>query len=581
VPFNKRVSELDLRSLIALIALAAGILGLMQYNWFRAWTTVELEGEYRALSAAASQAASREFQRYAAFFDDLRSLNGVSLSDAKSLLSRDYGLYGPNGSAPRLLATVGFTSLGASAEAMRFAPSGIWSSGLSPLGFVSKETRAGLARDQIMVQKAASDTRRFIIAPISDGYLAIVELDVDGFLETYVKPAISAVLPKATIDWSLDQDRSAQARRIGTPSSYKFNPFAALFGGGSKSTRTFEILFPATVEAPIAKGRYWQPSGSASGSKQFEPNIDDAPPELHGPFNMARARVYMPAGSVIGAIERRLALNWLFGTFLLLAMGIAFSLALVEMQKIRSVRKREREFVASITHELRTPVTAIRSAADNMRRGLVGIDRMATYGEMIHSQSLRLGSMIEEVLVFAQVEGNVIPPPILAPVRAAELEAEFRPPLEAIAKAEGITLAWDFVSLPREFLCDAESLRLVLSNLVTNALYHAYPEATKGEVRVVGKSSSPNVIRFTVEDDGRGIAKAESDLVFDPFYRDETSRARHEKGSGLGLFIARRKANLLGGELRLESPYERIDGSRRPGCRFTMELPFKENEHAQ
>ena len=61
--------------------------------------------------------------------------------------------------------------------------------------------------------------------------------------------------------------------------------------------------------------------------------------------------------------------------------------------------------------------------------------------------------------------------------------------------------------------------------------------------------------------------------MFEPFYRGEIARRRHEKGTGLGLFLARRKARSLGGDLRLESPYRRADGVRAPGCRFTLELP--------
>jgi len=116
-------------------------------------------------------------------------------------------------------------------------------------------------------------------------------------------------------------------------------------------------------------------------------------------------------------------------------------------------------------------------------------------------------------------------------------------------------------------------------NLVANALYHAYGQE-KGEVRVTGRISVPATLQVLVEDDGRGIAKAEAKLVFEPFYRDEECRSRHEKGSGLGLFIAKRKAELLGGRLSLESPYKRMDGSKRPGCRFKLELPIEEPDDA-
>jgi signal transduction histidine kinase len=551
VPQLKRLSAIDVRAYIGLIALAVGALGVMQYNWFRASASLELESEYYALGAAASQAASREFQRYAALFDDLHALRIASPAEAKRLLAREYALYGPSGSAPRLLTSVGIASLGGHGAATVLSPSGAWSSGPGGIGaLLTKDARESLARDEIALRKTV-DGRRFLLASCGAEGFAIVEIDAAGFLETYVKPAIAAVLPKAEIDWSIGMAPPGGDIRMGYSTDYGFEPLSAIFLGGSERTRSFEIVFPAIVAGP-REG-----------------------------FDMARARVSMPADSVIGAIEQRLSLNWLFGTILLLSMGVAFSLVILQMQKIRSVRRREREFVASITHELRTPVTAIRSAADNLRMGLVGGDRVATYGEMIHAQSLRLGSMVEEVLAFAQVEADAIPQPRLEPVGAAALEAELRLPLDAIARAEGIALSWDFGALPPSFPCDEESLRLCLSNLVANALYHAYPAPAKGEVRVMGEACLPAAIRFIVEDDGRGITKAESALVFEAFYRDEASRARHVKGSGLGLFIARRKAKLLGGSLRLESPYERADGSRRPGCRFTLELPLKEDSNAR
>ena len=161
----------------------------------------------------------------------------------------------------------------------------------------------------------------------------------------------------------------------------------------------------------------------------------------------------------------------------------------------------------------------------------------------------------------------------------AELLGELYSPLGELAASSGVRLSWDTGGLPARFLGDAEAIAIILSNLVSNAINHAYPAQKKGEVRVIARVSMPSKLQFLVEDDGRGIAKAEAKLVFEPFYRDERSRATHEKGSGLGLFIARRKALLLGGSLSLESPYKRIDGVKKPGCRFLLELPLREASH--
>ena len=80
---------------------------------------------------------------------------------------------------------------------------------------------------------------------------------------------------------------------------------------------------------------------------------------------------------------------------------------------------------------------------------------------------------------------------------------------------------------------------------------------------------------ITVEDDGRGIESREMKHIFDPFYRDEVSRQRQEKGSGLGLFISKHKVSAAGGSLSAESPYRRIDGKKQSGCRFTLTLPLQ------
>jgi len=77
-----------------------------------------------------------------------------------------------------------------------------------------------------------------------------------------------------------------------------------------------------------------------------------------------------------------------------------------------------------------------------------------------------------------------------------------------------------------------------------------------------------------VEDDGRGIPHSEFGHVFQPFFRGKSSRNNQETGAGLGLHLARRTARRLGGDIKLESPYRRAEGTRNQGCRFTLILPL-------
>jgi signal transduction histidine kinase len=575
------------RASIFLIAIAIGLVGFIQYSWFRLSASGEIENAYHSLNATVMQTMSREFQRFAPLLADLRALAagiGTSTGGLERALEREYSLYGPTGSVPHLLSLVGKVSLNEPSSTSILEPDGTWKRVVSPFALPLPEAaKRHLVNGRIVVcggGQGFGKDRQFILVPSGSRDIAVIELDADGFFEAYTKPAVAAVLPDSKIEWSKSErsaDRNAPRPRSMGPRR-TFNPIRLLLGGSSKEGRTFSIVVPATMDSFFMRGmgwfNGWSPGSGGEGS--YRPLQRGEGPDPRAAMTTRAANILVSSNSVLGSMERRLALNWLFSVLILLGLGFAFAQAVIQNHKLAAVRKREREFVASVTHELRTPVTAIRLAAENLRRGLVGQDRQAIYGNMIHAQSLRLGSMIEEVLLFSQVEGGTAQPPVLATLSLDDLVQEIRPPLDAIARAEGIRVEWNFGSLPKEFLGDAETLRLVLSNLVTNALYHAYPGPEKGELRVIGAPFLPGAIRFFVEDDGRGIAKKEAALVFDPFYRDEAARARHEKGSGLGLFIARHKARLLGGDLRLESPYERKDGSRHSGCRFTLELPFKE-----
>jgi signal transduction histidine kinase len=605
--------ELDARASIAIIVAAIGLIGWIQYSWFSQAAAVEIEDAYRSLNATVMQTLSREYQRYAPLLSDLRALSdkgSVTEAEARSRLERAFSQYGPAGSEPGLLASVGLASSEDPSVICSLGPDGSWTMGPSALALPFPDQAKRQLIDRLLLENpegppglwrmvfssdGGSKPRQFIIARAGEGSIASLELDTAGFLEDYVKPAVSGLLPGAKIEWSAAErpEQGAGNPRGGAAPRRGFNPIKALLGIESSERRTFEVFVPAAMDSYIFR-RSVGGAGSQRqiGDFQYRPlQVEEDPrpserdqaraapeatPDARSAIRMISARILVSPGSAVGSMERRLSLNWLMSELLLAGLGAAFSLAVIQSRRNDVMRKREREFVASVTHELRTPVTAIRSAADNLRRGLVGQDRLEIYGEMIHGQSLRLGSMIEEVLLFSQVEGGKSLPPALAAVRPAELARELCPPLDAIARSEGVEVEWDFGSLPSEFLCDAEAVRLIIANLVANALYHAYPGEQKGAVRVTGKSLLPDAIQFSVEDDGLGIGRKESALVFEAFYRGEASRSRHEKGSGLGLFIARRKARLLGGELRLESPYERIDGAKRPGCRFVLEFPLKE-----
>jgi signal transduction histidine kinase len=220
----------------------------------------------------------------------------------------------------------------------------------------------------------------------------------------------------------------------------------------------------------------------------------------------------------------------------------------------RSVRLRasEQEFVASISHELRTPISVIQATSENLSRGVVTEPaRLPRYAEVIHGQIKRLSSMVESILLYSGLESGRARSPAMMEIDLPALLREVVQPLEHLAEERRSTLRLAADSLPDIICSDGTALRLIIENLVMNAISHASP----GEIRLSVTRKAFDTLRIAVEDDGQGIPAREQARVFEPFMRGERSARQQRPGSGLGLHLVKRVAALLGGKVSLESPY--------------------------
>ncbi|QEN06005.1 HAMP domain-containing histidine kinase [Thiospirochaeta perfilievii] len=275
--------------------------------------------------------------------------------------------------------------------------------------------------------------------------------------------------------------------------------------------------------------------------------------------------------SLLQIKEDSLSKQWILTILLLLGLGLFYIIILQQIKRLKKLRSMEKEFVASVTHELRTPLAVIELAADNMQTGIIKPDRILTYGDLIKGQSRRLTSLIEGILLFSRLEGRSEKPPILKQIESKKIEDSLKSIKELILREYSAELQLK-LSLPEKFISDLESIELILTNLIINAAKHAYNSG--GVIRVYSKTSLPNNLIFTVEDNGYGVSKKEKRYIFDPFYRGERSHREQISGSGLGLFLILKKVKLLNGNIELNSPYERSDGKVISGCKFTVTIPF-------
>lgn len=217
----------------------------------------------------------------------------------------------------------------------------------------------------------------------------------------------------------------------------------------------------------------------------------------------------------------------------------------------------ERQFLLSVSHDLRTPLTSIRGYAEAISDG-TATDQRAAAG-VILGESRRLERLVADLLLLARLDARqfTVHPEVVELSSLVHDAAEaFRPEVEE----SGLQLVVDDdPSLPHA-LADRDRIAQMVSNLVENALKFA------GTAVRVSTVSSPASVGFAVADDGPGIAPDDLDHVFERLYVAKARPARKESGSGLGLAIVRELATAMGGTATVERLPTR-------GTRFTVWLP--------
>jgi two-component system phosphate regulon sensor histidine kinase PhoR len=230
-----------------------------------------------------------------------------------------------------------------------------------------------------------------------------------------------------------------------------------------------------------------------------------------------------------------------------------------DLTELRRLERMRKDFVANISHELKTPLTSIRGYAETLLSQPPETSAITTeFLQAIERNAELLQNLVDDLLVLARLESE--PPIEKQPTQIHELiEREVRSRARSLEE-KGIAVQ---VECPAaEVLVDQGRLSKALSNLLDNAIHY---NRAHGQIRVTGRET-PAGFAIEVADTGSGIPQRDLSRVFERFYRVEKSRARNSGGAGLGLAIAKHAVESQGGSISVSSKLG-------AGSTFTIMLP--------
>jgi len=219
-----------------------------------------------------------------------------------------------------------------------------------------------------------------------------------------------------------------------------------------------------------------------------------------------------------------------------------------ELRRLETVR---RDFVANVSHELKTPLTAIAGYAETLVSEAPSGSPTAKFAATIVAHARRMQRLVEDLLDLSRIEsGGWRPRPGSLDVAAAAREAWA--PLAERARAVGAELGVTVAPGAERIASDPDALRQVFTNLYDNSLRHM-PRG--GRVAVAAEPLPGGAVAVAVRDTGTGIPAEHLPRIFERFYRVDPSRSREQGGTGLGLAIVKHLVEAHGGSVSAESGF--------------------------
>jgi two-component system, OmpR family, phosphate regulon sensor histidine kinase PhoR len=224
-------------------------------------------------------------------------------------------------------------------------------------------------------------------------------------------------------------------------------------------------------------------------------------------------------------------------------------LTVTDETRLRQLENMRRDFTANVSHELKTPLSAIKAYAETLLMGAIDDKEMSThFVQRIGEQSNRLEALIRDLMQLTRLQSQPTVP-TLVPIVLYDALATCVEEHRTIGNTRGVSIDMDGVDPSLQVQGDLESLRTILDNLLGNAVRY---NRENGWVNVSTLVVDNRVI-LEIRDSGIGIPPEDLDRIFERFYRVDKARSQETGGTGLGLSIVKHLVNSLAAEIEVKS----------------------------
>jgi two-component system sensor histidine kinase SenX3 len=281
--------------------------------------------------------------------------------------------------------------------------------------------------------------------------------------------------------------------------------------------------------------------GLVSGSRIAPVEIRALNREVHRLHKtQSRESIINRTGSKLGNWEARVQISPIDEDLSLMIVQ-----DLSEERRLNDVR---RDFVANVSHELKTPVGALSLLAEAVQAADTDIEQVRHFTSRMQIEVKRLTAMISDLVALSQVQGDLALRNSV-PVEVRSIIAEAVDATKIVAEQNKIEVTISEDPEPGRIFGDEQQLVTALSNLISNAIKYSPTNTKVG----VGSRRVENMIEISVSDQGTGISEIDVERIFERFYRVDPARSRDTGGTGLGLAIVKHVCANHGGECRVWS----------------------------